>query len=432
MLMNYIETMEYIHNTSKFGMNFGLKRTEKILELLGNPHKKLNLIHIAGTNGKGSTTVMLSQVLIESGYKTGMFTSPYLEEFEERIQINNNNISKECLCKIIERVKSAIDIVLTLGYDHPTEFEIITCAMFLYFYEEKIDIGIIEVGLGGRLDSTNVINPLLTIITSISFDHINILGNSLSKIASEKAGIIKENIPLILYPQQNEAKEAIISIAKEKKVKVIEVDENCGSLIGIEDNGKDIFQKVHIMCKKSYELNLALLGKHQICNASVVLNAVEFLNENGYSLSEENINNAMEKVKWKGRLEIIKRNPLIVIDGAHNLGGIESLVESVKTYFKYEKIKLILGILSDKDVYKMVEKISGIADKIYTVTPNSERAELATELKKVVYSYNKNVESYLNYSDALNDAIRDSSEGDLILISGSLYMIGDMRKILKY
>lgn len=428
--MNYIEAMNYIQNTAKFGMNFGLQRTEKILELLGNPHKKLKLIHIAGTNGKGSTTAMLSQVLIESGYKTGMFTSPYLEEFEERIQINNENIPKDRLCEIISKVKVAIDEVIALGFEHPTEFEIITCAMFLYFYQENIDIGIIEVGLGGRLDSTNVIMPVLTIITAISYDHVNILGDSLGEIASEKAGIIKENISLVLYPQEKEADEVIVNAAKEKNSKIIQVTKDCANFVKMVDTCENTYQKINIKSKKAYEFNLALLGSHQILNAAVVVSAAEELIENGFKISEENMKNAFENVRWKGRMEIMKRKPLIVIDGAHNLGGIESLIESVKVYFKYDNVKLILGILSDKEVHKMVEKIACIAEKIYTVTPHSDRAELASELKKVVSEYNENVESYINYGEALSEALNDSSENDLILVSGSLYMIGDMRKLI--
>ncbi|MHC1683572.1 MAG: folylpolyglutamate synthase/dihydrofolate synthase family protein [Clostridiaceae bacterium] len=429
--MNYKEAMSYIHNTAKFGMNFGLQRTEKILEILGNPQENLKLIHIAGTNGKGSTSAMLSQILIESGYKTGMFTSPYIEEFEERIQINNVNIPKERLCEIISKLKIAIDEVIALGFDHPTEFEIITCAMFLYFFEEKIDIGVIEVGLGGRLDSTNVINPILTIITSISFDHMNILGNTLEEIAMEKAGILKNKVPLVLYPQEENSKQVILKIASSKDAKVTLVDRECGKFLKVIDNGQSVLQKIQIQTNKTYTLNLALLGKHQILNAAVVIRVVETLEDYNFKITEENIKIALEKVTWKGRLEIMRRNPLIVIDGAHNLGGIESLVDNVNIYFKYKNIKLILGILSDKEVYKMVEKITTIAEKVYTVTPNSERGELASELKNVVDCYNKNVESYADYSEALNNAIKDSSENDLILISGSLYMIGDMRKLIK-
>lgn len=229
--MNYEEAMKYIINTAKFGSNYGLSRTEKILELLGNPHKKLKCIHIAGTNGKGSTTAMLSAILQEAGYKVGMFTSPYLEEFEERIQINGKNISKEKLSEVITEVSIVVDKVINLGYEQPTEFEIITCAAFLYFYKEGIDYGVIEVGLGGRLDSTNVIIPILSMITSISYDHINILGDTIEKITYEKAGIIKDGIPVVLYPQGKISERIIEEICIAHNSKLIKVLQSSGKFI---------------------------------------------------------------------------------------------------------------------------------------------------------------------------------------------------------
>ena len=201
--MNYNEAMNYIHEVGNFGSNYGLERTNRILELLGNPHKKLKL-------GKGSTTAMITELLKGKGFKVGMYTSPFLEEFEERIQINGENIPKEALAKLITRIKVVVDKVIEEGYNHPTEFEIITCLMLLYFKEEGVDYGVVEVGLGGRLDSTNVITPIISIIGSISFDHTNLLGNTLGEIAGEKAGIIKKNIPVVIYPQEKEAYEVII------------------------------------------------------------------------------------------------------------------------------------------------------------------------------------------------------------------------------
>lgn len=206
MKMTYEEAMEYISNVGMFGSNYGLERTYRLLELLGSPQNKLKLIHIAGTNGKGSTTSMISKVLIGMGFKVGMYTSPYLEVFEERIQINGVNIPKDKLIDNLENVKYAVSKVIEEGYEHPTEFEIITALMFLYFYNEKIDYGVIEVGLGGRLDSTNVIIPKVSVITSISMDHINILGNTIEEIAKEKSGIIKDDVPVILYPQKKKQK----------------------------------------------------------------------------------------------------------------------------------------------------------------------------------------------------------------------------------
>ena len=229
--MNYKEAMEYIHKVGNFGSNYGLKRTYRMLELLGEPQKKLKLIHVAGTNGKGSTTAMITSILRAKGYKVGMYTSPFLEEFEERIQINGQNIPKDKLAQFITMLKGAVDKVIEEGYDHPTEFEVITCLMLLYFYHEKIDYGVIEVGLGGRLDSTNVITPILSVITSISFDHVNLLGNTLESISKEKAGIIKNNVPVVIYPQDKEAFKVIESKAKDMNSKLYVINAKKGNYL---------------------------------------------------------------------------------------------------------------------------------------------------------------------------------------------------------
>ena len=425
--MNYRETMDYIHNTAKFGMNFGLKRTKRLLEYLGSPHEKLKCIHIAGTNGKGSTSAMVAEILKESGYKVGLYTSPFLEEFEERIQINSVNIPKEKLCSVIEKVSKAVDKVSKEGLGDPTEFEIITAAMFLYYYEENIDIAVVEVGLGGRLDSTNILDPMLTVITSISYDHVGILGTTLKEIATEKAGIIKEGVPLVLYPVEEEAREAIVSVAKMKNCEINSVAYNDAEFIKIIEEEK-MYQVVR---KNNEEYKLALLGTHQVINFSVVMKIVESLRKLGYTISNENVKNALKNVVWKGRMEVVANKPYILLDGAHNLGGIEKLKESLHKYFNYSKLILIIGILGDKDVEHMLEKIIPSAEEIITVTPNSPRAMSATELKsKIERITSKKVSSFDRYEEAFGYAKDISNEDDMILICGSLYMIGDMRKIV--
>lgn len=430
--MNYIEAMEYIKNTAKFGTNYGLERTEKILELLGNPHKKLKCIHIAGTNGKGSTTAMLTEILKEAGYKVGMYTSPYLEEFEERIQINGSNISKDDLSNTITDVAKVIGNVIALGFDHPTEFEIITCAMFLYFYKNHVDYAVIEVGLGGRLDSTNVINPILSIITSISFDHMKILGDTLDKIAYEKAGIIKEGVPLVLYPQEKDSFEVIKKTCDEKKCRLIQVPKDSVTADKLNKDINCATQNININTQNNfYQIELSLLGKHQKLNCSVVLFAVEELIRQNINIKKDHIFRALNKVKWPGRLEILRKDPLVVIDGAHNIDGIKKLTESIDTYFSYKDIILILGILADKQVDDMLMEIAPKARKIIAVTPHSDRAELACDLAKNIANINPEVEYIDNYETAFNKALTYCSKDSLLLISGSLYMIGDMRKIIK-
>lgn len=434
--MNYQEAINYIENTAQFGMKLGLERTEKILELLGDPHKKVKMIHIAGTNGKGSTTAMVSRVLMEAGYKVGTYISPYIEEFEERIQINNENIPKEDLVHIITEVSKAIDEVIALGYQNPTQFEIITCAAFLYYHIKKVDYAVIEVGLGGRLDSTNVITPILSIITSISLDHVAILGDTLDKIAFEKAGIIKEGIPTVLFPQQPEAEIVIEKVATEKKSLLIKVDSDKARFIDsyeVEVNGeKKVVQKVEIKTlRENYSLELALLGKHQILNATVAVYACEKLIDLGAKISKENIANGMKTVKWPGRLEIMKTDPRVVIDGAHNIDGISKLTESIDMYFKYDNLILILGILADKQVREMIETIVPKASRVIAVTPNSERAELAEDLKAEIENLGVACEAVEDYREAYEKALSYCTEKDLLLISGSLYMIGDMRRIIR-
>ena len=430
MNMTYKEAMNYISSVGKFGSNYGLERTFRLLELLGSPQEKLKLIHIAGTNGKGSTTAMVTKILSGFGYKVGMYTSPYLEEFEERIQINGENINKDILIKLLEQVKTAIDKVIEEGYEHPTEFEIITALMFLHFYNEKVDYAVIEVGLGGRLDSTNVLTPKVSVITSISLDHMNILGDNLKDIAKEKAGIIKEGVPVILYPQENEVKEVILKTAEEKNSKVYFVKKENGKLLDIDY--EKLCQNVQIKdSNNTYTVNLPLLGEHQILNLGVAIKTIEVLFEvENISLDKNIIEKSLQDVKWIGRLEVLKRKPTVVIDGAHNIAGIKSLRNNVEKYFKYRKMFLLLGILADKQVKEMIEEITPMAEKVYALTPHSERAELSEDLKKEILKCNSNVVAIENYEEAFLSALKEADEEDLILISGSLYMIGDMRKII--
>lgn len=427
--MKYEEAMKYITEVGNFGSNYGLERTYKLLEHLGNPERDLKLIHIAGTNGKGSTTSMITEILMGEGYKVGMYTSPFIEEFEERIQINRNNIPKESLAILMDEIKVAVDKVIEAGYNNPTEFEIITVLMLLYFKKENIDFGVIEVGLGGTLDSTNVIKPIIQVITSISFDHTNLLGNTLEKIAREKAGIIKKGIPTVIYPQQEEVLKVI-------KNKCFEMD----SELYIANNENLKFKNI-VNLDKPYQLLkynneidilLPLLGEHQIINLSVAMQAIEVLNnKNIIDISIANIVKSIKNVSWKGRLEVLSNNPYVVIDGAHNIQGIKTLSRNIKKYFKYENLYLILGILADKDVEEMIKIITPMAKKVYSVTPNSIRGELAESLKDEVSKFNKNCKAFDKYEEAYLEALNDASEKDLILASGSLYMIGDMRKIIR-
>ncbi|MGY5239021.1 bifunctional folylpolyglutamate synthase/dihydrofolate synthase [Clostridium tertium] len=427
--MKDLKTIKYLEELRVLGSNYGLERTERLLELLGNPHKKLKLIHIAGTNGKGSTSSILGKVLIEHGYKVGFFNSPHLEEIEETIRVNDENIPEEDLVYLLEEIKPYVNKVVEEGYKHPTEFEVLTCIMFLYLYRQKVDFGVIEVGLGGRLDSTNVIKPILSIITSISLDHTNILGNTIQEITNEKAGIIKDAIPVITCNQKDEALYIIKNKALLTKSKLTIVDSN--DFVFLEIVNDDIpYQRVSVNFNNNkYTLDLALLGKHQIINLSLAIKALEELEKLNYiKVNINKLYKGVKNVKWKGRLEVLKKDPFIVIDGAHNIAGIEFLKSNIEEYFKYKNLYLILGILADKNVEEIVKIIAPVATEVYTVTANSIRAASANELKEVVLEYNNNCIAFDDYDKAIKLSLSKANKDDLIVAAGSLYMIGEIRK----
>jgi len=426
--MNYKEALNYIEGIGKFGMNLGLDRIKRICSLMDNPQDKLKVIHIAGTNGKGSTTTFISSILKEQGYRVGIYTSPYIERFTERIKINDEEIKEEEVAEYLDYLIPLIERVEKEGYGKPTEFEIITAMAFKYFYDKNVDYVALEVGLGGRFDATNVVNPLLTNITTISYDHMNVLGNTLSQIAYEKAGIIKEGVPLVLYPQEKEAYEVIKQVAKEKGAKIYHVEE---LKYNLKENTVDgiIFD---VEGYKNYrDVKINLLGLHQINNALTSIMAVEVLRELGVVIDDEALYKGLLEAKWPGRFEILKKNPYIVLDGGHNIQGINALVDSMKHYFNNKKTLIITGMLRDKDYENMLEKLFEISSDFVTVTPNSPRALSEEELKNIIIAKGKRAEAKKNIADAVNLAIERSREFDVILFCGSLYMIGEARTILK-
>lgn len=428
--MNYKEAMEYIENTAKFGMNFGLERVLKILEYLDNPQDKIKCIHVGGTNGKGSTTAMVSSILREEGYKVGMYTSPYLEEFEERIQINGENIKKEELASIVTEVKDAISKVDVVKFGAPTQFEIITALMFYYFAIKKVDYAVVEVGLGGRLDATNVINPILVILTSISFDHMNILGDTLKEIAGEKAGIIKKGCTVVSYPQETEALNVIKSKCKELNSKLIVVKKEDIKQVIIDKNNFKQELKINVL-DKTYDIKLSLIGEHQVLNCAVCLNAINALRESGIVIHDDSIKRGLFNVKWIGRMEVLKNKPLVVIDGAHNIDGIEKLKLSIDKYFNYENIILIVGILGDKQVDKMINVITRNAKSVIVTEPHNYRAESSSVLYEKIKEKHIDCFDIESYEKAYEKALSLAKDNDLILVCGSLYMIGDMRKVIR-
>lgn len=426
--MNYEEALRYINDQEKFGSNLRLDTIRKLLELLGNPHKDLKYIHIAGTNGKGSTSSYVATMLEEAGYKVGLFTSPYLERFNERIAINGADIPNERLAEITERVKDRIQIMIQEEYEHPTTFEIITAIGFVYFKEEKVDYVVLEVGLGGRLDATNVIDEsLLSIITTIDYDHMDVLGNTLGEIAYEKAGIIKERGLVLSYPQKEEAIEVIEKVCEERKAELTICPMENVKIIELNEYG-GIFD-YHYNNTTFKNLEISLIGEHQVYNAALSVTAILLLREKGLvNITDEQIRSGLKKARWKGRLEVLNRHPLFVIDGAHNPQGVQTLVDNLKR-FRYNRLILGIGILKDKEVEKIVEAITPLADEIVITEANIYRKMKAEELEQMINKYNKNTHVEKDIKKAIYKSYELAKEDDLILFMGSLYLIGDVRKI---
>lgn len=424
--MNYNESLKYIEETHKFGIRLGLDNMKNLLELLGNPQDKLNIIHVAGTNGKGSTCSFISSILKESGYKVGLYTSPFLETFTERIRVNGENISQEDVARIVNLIKEKTE---ESGI-HPTEFEIVTAMAFLYYYEQDVDFVALEVGLGGRFDATNIINKSeVSVITSISLDHVGILGDTVENIAYEKGGIIKENGTVIMYDQDEKIKNVIKDICKEKNAKYIEVKFN-----DIDIKQSDIYSQKYdcSVLGKSYEnLEIKLIGEHQINNSILALATIQTLKEDkGLNMTQDAIRKGLIETRWPGRIEKIMDEPIFIIDGAHNEDGAKSLAKSIQKNFNGKKLTLLIGMLEDKDIDSVLSILMPYFSKVITTTPDNPRAIDCNILKDKISKYVDNIVAKESIEDAVKYSLENTKEDEIIISAGSLYMIGTVRTIV--
>ena len=412
--MNYTEALEYIHSICWTFTKPGLERISALCEKLGNPQDELKFIHVAGTNGKGSFCSMIDSVLRAAGYKTGLFTSPYIKVFNERMQFCGENISNEDLADITEYVKPYADSM----EDKPTEFELITAIGFEYFKRKKCDVVILEAGMGGRLDSTNIIkSSLLSVITGISLDHTAFLGDTVEKIAAEKAGIIKENGDVLFGGNSKSVEEVIEAKAAEMNADYHFADKSSLDIVSSDLTGSTFNYFGY------KEVNLPLLGLYQPWNAANVLCALEILKYKGFTVSEKAIREGFLAARWPARFEIISRDPLIIFDGAHNPEGIETAVRSIKRYFGNQKVCILTGVMKDKDYNYIAGKFAEISDRAFTITPDNPRALPAEEYAKVLEGVRIKATSYASVASALEDAKKYAKETSTALLClGSLYM----------
>ncbi|MBC1476832.1 bifunctional folylpolyglutamate synthase/dihydrofolate synthase [Listeria welshimeri] len=422
-LKSYEEALEWIHGTLRLGIKPGLARMEYIMEKLNHPEKANKWIHIAGTNGKGSTLTFIRNCIEEAGYTTGTFTSPYIETFNERISVNGKPISDDKILILANRMKPIAEELKNTIYGPPSEFEIITAMMFLYFAEyDSIDIGIIEVGLGGRLDSTNILLPLVSVITTIGMDHMELLGNTIEEIASEKAGIIKSGTPVISGVIQSEAQEVIKAIASKNKANFAQLNQD----FFIQLDGKTAtFKTKH--GEEIVDLVIGLDGFHQLNNASLAIKVIQYLNTySSYDIDEKAIKAGLKKAFWPGRMETISEKPLIIVDGAHNPEGIETLKHSINRFSGHKII--IVSILKDKNYKEMLSSLKSIPDcEIILTTFDYSRAMSAQETINV----GKLEDIAVNpvWHDAINDTVQSKNDSK-IFITGSLYFISEVRKFV--
>ena len=449
--MTYEEARSFIEDANQYGSKLGLETVTELMSHLGNPQEELKVIHIAGTNGKGSTNTFIASILAAAGYRVGRYISPAVFSYRERIQIFHpstqedaaqaqssitigankagspyriEDISRQGISDAIEKVQLACEAMVSEGLAHPTSFEIETAMAILYFREVGVDFAVIEVGLGGRMDATNIIRkPVCAVITSISMDHMQFLGNTLALIAEEKAGIIKEDCPVVTCSQKPEVLEVLLRVSQEKRAPFTLADHTNAIPLSFTPDGTEFrYQGV--------EYHIQLLGAHQIMNAVLAIEAVKTLRSEGLTIPEEAIKTGLSFAKWSGRLEMIGQKRYFIIDGAHNEEAAMRLADAIRLYFKGRRIIYIMGIFADKDYRRVVELTAPLADQIITLTPDNSRALSSDALAKEVQKYCPAVLDAKTVRQAVACAYAAAGEEDIILAFGSLSFLGELKEII--
>ncbi|MEF8847822.1 MAG: folylpolyglutamate synthase/dihydrofolate synthase family protein [Candidatus Thermoplasmatota archaeon] len=418
--MKYKEALEWLNSFQVFGIKPGLERISYLAKKMGHPHQKYRTIHVAGSNGKGSVCRYLGKILEKQGYKVGIYTSPHQKDISERITVNSKPITKKEITDILMKIRVAVREMS----EKPTYFEILTILSFFYFKKKKVDIAIIETGLGGRFDATNIIKPILSIITNVSLEHQKILGENIEDIAFEKAGIIKENIPLVTAAK-NKALNIIKKQASKKNADIRVV--NKSSWRRIKKNLHSQTFRVNTDLAK-YEIDINIQGEFQGENLALVINSIEILRDIDICISKESIYKGFKDTQNIGRMDVLKRDPLVILDGAHNPAAIQAIKKSLLKDFNFKKIIIILGVMSDKDLEEIISLIIFFSDLIVLTKPNNKRSASPLQLKKIIdeKGYNKKVFIKEKPNDALRFAESLADRKDLICITGSLFLVGEI------
>ncbi|MBT2656834.1 bifunctional folylpolyglutamate synthase/dihydrofolate synthase [Bacillus sp. ISL-18] len=428
MFTTYQEALDWIHGRLRLGIKPGLIRMEWMMDKLGSPEKKIKAVHVGGTNGKGSTVTFLRSILQAEGYKVGTFTSPYIEQFNERISVNGKPISDAEILKLTNVIKPLADELEGMELGGPTEFEVITAMAFYYFANtSNIDIVIFEVGLGGRFDSTNIIQPLASIITNIGLDHTAILGDTYEEIAFEKAGIIKENTPIFTAVKHPGALKVIEEMAEKRSAPIYRLNQE------FQISGYKSIARGEVFSLKSKslsleELEISMIGQHQTENAALAVLVADFLNHAGFQVTEQSIRSGLKEAYWPGRFEILSENPLVIIDGAHNQEGITALVHELSTRYKDRNIHIVFAALRDKKLDEMIKMLDGISNQIAFVSFDFPRAAKAEELFTLSSSVNKLAVD--DWSAYILDKIKCQGPNEIVVITGSLYFISEAKPII--
>ena len=416
--MTYNEALTYIHSICWKGSRLGLGRTRELLQKLGNPEKQLKFVHIAGTNGKGSCAAMLSSILEAAGYRVGLYTSPFINRFNERMQINHQCIPDGELAELTAYIRPFADGMA----DPPTEFELITALAMVYFARHQCDIVVLEVGMGGELDSTNIIDvPEAAVIMAMGLDHVKELGPTMADIARAKAGIIKEGGRVVSYGGNNEADAVIAAACREKNASLRQPD--FAAIVP----GDFSLEGQSFSYKGWHDLRIPLVGAYQMKNAAVVLETVEVLRQRGWHISDEAVVQGLKNTRWPARFEVLRRDPVFIVDGGHNPHGIRATAESLQRLFPGKKFTFVTGVMADKDVESILGLIVPLADQFFTVRPDNPRAMSAQELAERIRAMGAKATPCESVADGVDRAVAVEGKDGVACALGSLYMSGDVR-----